>query len=106
MPKKYVHLKEAIAEAEKKHGLYDIDPSTREVLQTIASANLADTKIRVSDIKNQEVYGTLPTVLSRLQKLIEAGWIEKKADKEDGRVVLLEITPKAKSLFKKISKAL
>lgn len=106
MPKKYIQFKEAIATAEKVHGLYEVDPSTREILQAIASANVSDKEIRVSDIKNQEVFGTLPTVLTRLQKLVEAGWIERKEDTEDGRVVLLQITPKAKSIFKKISKAL
>jgi DNA-binding MarR family transcriptional regulator len=106
MPSKYVHLKEAIAKAEKQHGLYEIDPSTREILQTIASANLSDTKICVSDTKNEQVFGTLPTVLARLQKLVEAGWIERRADPDDGRVVLLRLTFKAKSIFKKISKAI
>lgn len=106
MPNKYIQLKEAMAKAEKQYGLYEVDPSAREMLQTIASANLSNTKIRVSDIKNEQVYGTLPTVLTRLRKLVEAGWIEKMADTEDGRVVLLELTSKAKSVFKKISKAL
>ena len=106
MPKKYVQLKESIVNAEKEHGLCEIDPSTREILQAIASANLSDKKIRVSDIKNEDIYGTLPTVITRLQKLVEAGWIERKEDPEDARVVLLQITSKATLIFKKISKAL
>jgi DNA-binding MarR family transcriptional regulator len=103
---KYIELKDTIAEAERKHGVHKIDPTSRELLQTIASANLSSTKIRVSDIKNEQVFGTLPTVLTRLQKLVEAGWIERKEDAEDGRVVLLQVTATAKSIFKKISKAL
>lgn len=103
---KYIQLKDAIAQAERRHGVHDIDPTSRELLQTIASANLSSTKIRVSDIKNEQVFGTLPTVLTRLQKLVEAGWIERKEDAEDGRVVLLQVTSKAKSIFRKISKTL
>jgi len=103
---KYIQLKEAIAKAERAHGVHELDPSTREILQTIAAANLAETKIRVSDIKNENVYGTLPTVLSRLQKLVNAGFIERREDADDRRVVLLQITSKAKTVFKKISKAL
>lgn len=103
---KYVEIKHTIAKAEREHGLYDVDPSTREILQAIAHANLSDTKIRVSDLQKQNGYGTLPTVLTRLQKLVEAGWIERKEDTEDGRVALLQITAKAKSIFRKISKLL
>ena len=103
---KYVTLKAAIAAAENRHGLHDIDPTTREMLLTIASANMAHTKIRVSDISNKRIYGTLPTVLTRLQKLVEAGWIERKMDPKDGRVVLLHVTSKTKLIFDKISKTL
>lgn len=103
---KYVTLKATIAAAESRHGLHEIDPTTREMLLAIASANLSARKIRVSDIKNEQTYGTLPTVLARLQKLVEAGWIERKTDPKDGRVVLLQITSKAKLTFNKISKTL
>lgn len=103
---KYVTLKAAIAAAESRHGLHDIDPTTREMLLAIASANLAHTKIRVTDIKNKEIYGTLPTINARLKKLVEAGWIERKMDPKDARLVLLNITSKAKLIFDKISKTL
>jgi DNA-binding MarR family transcriptional regulator len=103
---KYITLKQNIARAERQHGLHEIDPSTREILQTIASANLSNMKIRVTDVQSQKVFGTLPTVLTRLQKLVEAGLVERKEDTEDRRVVLLQITSRAKSIFKKISKAL
>lgn len=99
-------LKSAIAKAEKQYGLHEIDPNSREILQTIAAANVLDTKIRASDIRNANVFGTLPTVLTRLQKLVDEGWIDRKQDAEDGRVVLLEITAKCRTKFKKISLAL
>jgi hypothetical protein len=103
---KYVEMKTAIAAAERKHGVHSLDLVSREILQTIASANLSNTKIRVTDIKNMDVFGTLPTILTRLKTLIEGGWIMRKEDPDDARIVLLEITPKARAVFNKISKAL
>lgn len=103
---KYVKLKTAIAAAEKEHGIHSLDFVSREILHTIASANLMDVRCRVSDVVKEEIFGTPPTVYARLNKLVEGGWIVKKEDEEDRRAALLEITPMARAKFKKMSKAL
>ena len=103
---KYVEMKTAIAAAEREYGISSLDFVAREILQTIASANLLKMKIRLTDVKDMDVFGTLPTVLNRLNKLVEGGWIVKKQDPDDGRTLLLEITPKTRAVFNKISKAL
>ncbi len=103
---KYVKLKGAIVAAEKEHGLHGMDYTSREILHTIASANLMEVKCRVSDVVKEGHFGTPPTVYARLDKLVEGGWIIKTKDKDDGRAVLLEITPMARAKFKKMSKAL
>lgn len=103
---KYVKLKAAIAAAEREHGIHGLDFVSREILHTIASANLMDVKIRASDVTKDAIFGTPPTVYSRLNKLVEGGWIIKKEDEDDRRAALLEITPMARAKFKKMSKAL
>ena len=102
----YVRLKTAIAAVEKKHGLEDLDLTSREMLNTIASANLTGIKIKVSDLRRENTFGALPTVLSRLKKLVEGGWIEKKKGEEHRGIVLLQITPMARNAFTRLSKAL
>lgn len=103
---RYVEWKAAIGAAEEKHGLDGLDLSSREVLNLIAHANLHKQKIRVSDIKSSERFGTLPTILSKLNRLVQDGWIERYDDETDKRVVLLRVTPKARAVFKRISNAL
>lgn len=99
-------MKTAIAAAERKYGISGLDFEAREILYAIASAYLSKTKIKTTDLRDMDVFGTLPTVLNRLNKLVEGQWIVKKQDPDDGRTLLLEITPKTRVVFKKISKAL
>ena len=103
---KYIELKEAIATAEQRHGIHELDFLSREILQKIAAANLKKQSVRVSSISEGNGFGTMPTLLARLTKLVDGGWIERVDDPEDARAVLLEITPKTKSIFRKISNAL
>lgn len=103
---KYVKLKAAIKAAEKAHGVHELDFVSREILHTIASANLMGVKISVSNVTKAGHFGTPPTAFSRLDKLVKGGWIVKREDEDDKRVALLEITPMARTIFKKMSKAL
>ena len=103
---KYVKLKAAILAAEKEQGLDGLDFLSREILHLIASANVSGVKLRVSDVTKDAVFGTSPTVYARLNKLVEGGWIVKKADEDDKRVALIQITSMAREKLKKISKAL
>jgi DNA-binding MarR family transcriptional regulator len=103
---KYTRLRQAIAEAERKHGLHELDHVMRELLHDIAQACMNNERLRVSHLAKDSVHGTFPTLNSRLKKLIEGGWIERKDDESDKRSVLLEVTPKTIDAFKSISNAL
>lgn len=97
----YVNLIAAIAAAEKQHGLAGLDVISKEVLQMIACAALTHDKIRVSDII-REGHSTFPTVISRIRKLAEDGWITRSEDPDDKRVILLGITPRTQAVFDRI----
>ncbi len=103
---KYMDLKTAIAETEKQHGIHSLDFVSREILHFIASANLLNKKVRVTDIHNENLFGSAPTIYSRLNRLVASGWIERKEDDNDGRTILLQITSRTRDRFKKMSKAL
>ena len=99
----FLNLLRAIAAAEQQHGIRELDFLSREILHKIAAANIKKQSVRVSSIGEGNGFGTMPTVLARLARLVDGGWIEKVDDPEDARAVLLEITPKTKSIFRKIS---
>lgn len=103
---KYTKLRQAIAEAEKMHGLHELDHVMRELLHDIAQAGMNNERLRVSHLAKDSAHGTFPTLNARLKKLIEGGWVERKDDEQDKRSVLLEVTPKTIDAFAMISNAL
>ena len=94
----YVNLIAALSAAERQHGLGSLDVISREILQMIACASLTHDKIRISDI-TREGHVTFPTVIARIRKLSEDGWIARHEDPDDKRVMLLSITPKTQAVF-------
>lgn len=103
---KYTRLRQAIAEAEKKHGLHELDHVMRELLHDIAQACMNNERLRVTHLARDASHGTFPTLNARLKKLVEGGWIERKEDQSDKRSILLEVTPKTIEAFNMISEAL
>lgn len=97
----YVNLIAAIRAAEKDQGLHTLDPLSKEILQMVACADMLHQKIRVSDlIKDGNT--TFPTVINHLRKLTQEGWLVKKEDADDRRVILLHVTPKTQTAFDNI----
>lgn len=99
----YLELIAAIAAAEKEHGINQLDPVSREILQVVASANMMNVRMRMKDLSK---VATFPTVQAHLKILIEGGWIAREDDVTDKRVALLRITPKAEEILQKISATL
>ena len=99
----YLELLAAIAAAESQHGISELDDISREILTTIASANMIGVKMRMKDLAK---VATFPTVHAHLAKLIETGWVEREDDESDGRVALLRITPRTKEILRNISETL
>jgi len=97
----YVNLIAAIAAAERQNGLDTLDTISKEILQMIASADLTHGKIKVSDV-TRAGHSTFPTVINRLRKLEDEGWISRSDDPEDKRAHLLHITPKTQAVFDRI----
>ena len=100
---KYLTLKAAILAAKEKYGIHELDLPTRELLHAIGHADFSGERVCISDLKNQGFHGTLPTVLTRLDMLVDGGWVQRREDKSDKRVFLLKPTAKARKAFQKIS---
>lgn len=99
----YLELIAAIAAAEKEHGINQLDPVSREILQAVASANMMNVRMRMKDLGK---VATFPTIQTHLKTLIDDGWIAREEDATDKRVALLRITPKAQEMLQKISDTL
>jgi DNA-binding MarR family transcriptional regulator len=99
----YLELIATIASAEKQHGIHELDVLSRQILQTIASANMAGDRVHMKDIS---WIATFPTLHSHVQRLIDTGWLDKTADESDRRATLLHITPRAMDVFRKLTEAL
>jgi hypothetical protein len=103
---KYTTLRQAIVEAEKQHGLHELDFMMRELLHAITHAHVNNEPLRVSHLMRNPEHGTFPTISAKLKKLVEGGWIERRDDEQDRRSVRLEATPKTLAAFDMISSAL
>jgi len=103
---KYTTLRQAIVEAEKQHGLHELDFMMRELLHAITHAHVNNEPMRVSHLMKNPAHGTFPTISAKLKKLVDGGWIERRGDEHDRRSVLLEATPKTLATFDQISSLL
>lgn len=99
----YLELIAAIAAAEKQHGISELDPVSREILQVVASANMMNVRMRMKDLGK---VATFPTIQTHLKSLMDDGWIAREDDATDKRVALLRITPKTREMLERISDTL
>lgn len=102
----YIDLKSAIHQAEKAHGVHDLDHISRDILHEITLAQLGKQPLCISDLARNSRHGTAPTIYTRIKKLVDAGWVERSENEDDKRSVILTITPKTQTVIKKISKVL
>ena len=83
-----------------------LDELSRGILFQIAEAHGNKQKIRVSDITAQQKKSTSPTVYSRLKRLFELGLVKTEPCQEDGRSVLLTLTPESKKMIKELASSI
>lgn len=100
---KYATLRQAIVEAERQHGLHELDFMMRELLHAITNAHVNNEPMRVSHLMRNPAHGTFPTISAKLKKLVDEGWVERRGNEQDRRLVLLEATPKTLATFDLIS---
>lgn len=61
--------------------------------------------LKMTDLEKSGTFGTLPTVLARVGKLIEQGWVDKDVNPEDSRSRIVSTSSRARKFFQKASKA-
>ena len=98
-------LKAVIRAIEGEEGLYEFDPTSREILLFVGQAYAAGQTLRVTDIAANPAFGSPATIYGRLAKLSDSGWIKSVADPEDGRVRFVVPTTQAQGAFNRMSGA-
>lgn len=101
----FLNALRAIAAAEQDVGLDALDYADRAMLYHIALSEEAGKRLRVTDF-DSHAFGTLPTVLARVSRLIEAGWVEKEVNPNDARSRVVSTSSYARKCFQKASRSL
>ena len=101
----FLRVLKAIAASEHEAGLDTLDQADRSLLYHIAMQERSGTAIKVTDLWKDGAFGTLPTVLSRVARLIEQGWVDKEVNPNDARSRVVSTTSQARSFFRNASKA-
>jgi len=83
-----------------------LDDLSRSIFLQVAEASANKQNIKVSDVVHSGIGATAPTVYGRLKQLIDMDLIRSSTDPEDGRAVLLALTPKAQKKMKKMAQEL
>ena len=75
----------AMRDAGDRSGLGAMDRSSRSILEYIGELETMGESVQVKTVVGSGLFGTAPTVLSRLEELEKAGWIARCIDPDDGR---------------------
>jgi DNA-binding HxlR family transcriptional regulator len=100
----YFLLRSAISRAEWRTPISALDDLQKRLIYRIADETAQGNAVRVSDLKALGDFGTRPTLLSRLNGMIESGLIARVPNPEDGRSHYLTLTPKAKRAIERVSR--
>lgn len=80
-----------------------LDELSRGILIQIAEAEGRKHKTRVSDVITQHKPFTAPTVHIRLKRLVELGLVRAESCQQDGRSVLLMLTPDSQKMVEELA---
>ena len=100
----YFQIRAAIARAEALTPIAKLDGVQKRIIYLIADEMAQGQGVRMSQLKAHREFGTMPTILSRLNGMIESGLLARVPDPTDGRSHHLALTPKAKRAIERVSR--
>lgn len=100
----YFLLRSAILRAEWRTPMCELDEMQKRLIYLIADETAQGHAVRMSHLKEHGEFGTAPTLLSRLNGLIDGGLLARVPDPNDGRSHHLTLTPKAKRAIERVSR--
>ena len=100
----YFELISVISRAEARTPLAGLDGMQKRLIYLIADTTARGEIIRMSDIKALTAFGTAPTILSRLNGMVESRLVQRVPDPDDGRSHRITLTPKARRAIERVSR--
>lgn len=102
----FMRVLRIIAEAEEAAGVDSLDHADKAILYFIVRNEGDSGTVKVTDLLDTATFGTLPTILVRVAKLTQQGWVVKSVSRHDGRVRVLSSSTKTRTFVRKVSKAI
>lgn len=92
--------------AQGKTGLSELDPHSRAVLMFVAKAEVQGDRITMSSLLQSNQFGSYPTMLRRVQMLVQDGWLLVESDPEDARHKTVRLSEAGAKAFNAMSAGL
>lgn len=96
-------VKNVIAAVEESTGLDALDPTSKDILEYVARAELDTREIFVADVIRHRDLGSVANLHGRLSSLVELGWLGLLPEPSDGRRKRVILSQAARSAYNKMS---
>lgn len=100
----YFLIRSAITRAEWRTPISGLDELQKRVFYLIADETAQGKVMRMAQLRTHREFGTVPTLLARLNRMVDSGLIARVPDPNDGRSHHLTLTPKAKRAVERVSR--
>lgn len=100
----YFLIRSAITRAEWRTPISGLDELQKRVFYLIADETAQGKAVRMAQLRTHREFGTVPTLLARLNRMVDSGLIARVPDPNDGRSHHLTLTPKAKRAVERVSR--
>ena len=99
-------VKNVIAAVEESTGFDTLDPTSKNILEYVARAELEDREIYVADVIRHRDLGSVANLHGRLSTLVHLGWLTLLPEPTDGRRKRVILAQPARSAYNKMSSKL
>jgi len=99
-------VKNVIGAVEDSTGFGTLDPTSKDILEFVARAELDEHEIFVADVIRHRDLGSVANLHGRLTSLVQLGWLVLLPEPSDGRRKRVQLSSLARSAYNKMSSKL
>lgn len=102
----FVQVLRIVADAEEGAGVDSSYHADKAILYFSVRKEGDGGTVKVTDLLETAMFGTLPTILVPVAKLTQQGWVVKSVSHHDGRVRVVSSSSMARKFVRKVSEAI